>query len=74
MEGRIQIHRPERIKAQVVAHLTKSNSVFAQMDMWLMTHKYHLAPQKFRQEDKKLSGSEAFMRRTDSLKRVSSLL
>jgi hypothetical protein len=64
----------KEFKAQVVAHLTKSNSMFAQMDMWLKTHKYHLAPQKFRQEDKKLSGSEAFMRRTDSLKRVSSLL
>jgi hypothetical protein len=33
MEGRIQIDRPKRIKAQVVAHLTKSNSVFAQKDM-----------------------------------------
>lgn len=47
---------------------------YAHMDTWLMSHKYCWAMQKFRQEDQKLSGSEAFMRRSDSLKRVSFLL
>jgi pinin len=43
---------------------------YAHMDTWLMSHKYCWAVQKFRQEDQKLSGSEAFMRRSDSLKRA----
>lgn len=39
---------------------------------FILTRAY-LGWQKFRQEDKKLSGSEAFQRRSDQLKRVSSI-